>query len=60
MAWHNQRMTWKTHLTDDERRALDYVEYQRDDARGHYNALRVRLKSVAERRMKKPDAGEGE
>jgi hypothetical protein len=53
-------MTWKTHLTDDERRALNYVEDLRTLARDRYNALRVRLKSAAERRMKKPDAGEGE
>jgi hypothetical protein len=53
-------MTWKTHLTDDERRALGHAEHQRAKARDQYNALRVRLKSAAERRMKKPDAGEGE
>jgi hypothetical protein len=53
-------MTWKTHLTTNERCSLAHAEYQRAKARDRYNALRVRLKSAAERRMKKPDAGEGE
>jgi hypothetical protein len=56
-------MTWQDYLSKKERAELDRAERKRDKARADYNAIRSRLKSRADARIRKQradDSGETE
>ena len=57
----NQHMTWRDFLTEKETADLERLERIRDDARDAVNALRLKLKSRAESRMRQraKDARDG-
>lgn len=47
------RMTWRDELNGKEKSELARAESKRDAARAKYNAVRAKLKSRAEARMRK-------
>ena len=46
-------MTWRDKLTKKEQSELERAERKRDTARADYNAVRIKLKSRADARLRK-------
>ena len=46
-------MTWKDELNRQERAELDKAESKRDEARDAYNAVRLKLKTRADARLRR-------
>lgn len=49
-------MTWRDYLSKKEQAELDRAERARDKARSDYNAVRAKLKSRADARIRKARA----
>lgn len=53
-------MTWRDYLSKKEQSELERAERKRDKARAEYNAVRVKLKSRADARIRKERTSEAD